>query len=332
MRKWLYAAIVLLLVGCGSEEANEAVPAGEEKKEKVTVMLDWYPNAVHSFLYTAEEKGYFEEEGIDVDIQFPANPTDPINLAAAGKVTLGITYQPDVIAARTDQGVNVKSVGAIVRSPLNHVVFLKDSPIQSPQDMEGRTVGYPGIPLNEAIIETMVKHDGGDPEKVKLTDVGFELNSAVVTGNTDAVVGAYINHEVPLLEHEGYEVSYLNPTDYGVPSFYELVAVTSDQTWEEEKESIQAFWRAAEKGFEFMESHPDEALQILLDKQDASNFPLIEEVEKESIEVLLPKMKSETGFGSQTKEAWEETAEWMKEAGLVKGEPQIEEMFVNPIE
>ncbi|KAB7707838.1 ABC transporter substrate-binding protein [Bacillus aerolatus] len=332
MKKWLFIILAVLLAGCSSSgEKQEAAPAGGEKKkeEKVTIMLDWYPNAVHSFLYAAEEKGYFQEEGIDLDIQFPANPTDPINLAAAGKVTLGISYQPDVIMARTDQGVDVKAVGAIVRSPLNHVMFLKDSPIESPKDLEGKTVGFTGIPLNEAIIDTMVEQDKGNPEKVKMTDVGFELNSAIVSKKADAVVGAYINHEVPLLKYEGYETRNLDPTKYGVPNFYELVAVTSDQTWEAEQEKIKAFWRAAEKGFEFTEKNPDEALQILLSKQDEANFPLVEEVEKQSLDILLPKMKSEEGFGSQTKQPWEETADWMKEAGLIKNEPNLEEMFVN---
>ena len=109
-----HLAFILLLSACNKEE-----------NEKVSIMLDWYPNAVHSFLYVAEEKGYFEEEGIEFDIQFPANPTDPINLAAAGKVTMGITYQPDVIIAKTEQDIGIKSVGALVRSPLNHVAFLE---------------------------------------------------------------------------------------------------------------------------------------------------------------------------------------------------------------
>lgn len=87
MRKWLLALFVIVLAGCSSNDASEkktAAGAGEKQKEKVTIMLDWYPNAVHSFLYVAEEKGYFKEEGVDVDIQFPASPTDPINLAATG--------------------------------------------------------------------------------------------------------------------------------------------------------------------------------------------------------------------------------------------------------
>jgi putative hydroxymethylpyrimidine transport system substrate-binding protein len=329
--------VVALMTACSNSESTASKKTaegnGETKELKdVSIMLDWYPNAVHSYLYVAQEKGYFEEEGIQVDIQFPANPTDPINLAAAGKVTLGISYQPDVIIARANQNVKIKSVGAIVRSPLNRVVFKADSDIQSPKDLEGKTVGYPGIPLNESLIRSMVKADGGNPDQVKMVDVGFELNSSIVTDKVDAVIGAYINHEVPVLKHEGYETRNLNPTEYGIPPYNELIAVTSDKTWDEEQESIQAFWRAATKGYEFTAEHPKEALDILLKHQDEANFPLVEEVEVESLDILLPLMKSEEGFGSQSKEQWEQTISWMKEAGLIDNEPSVDDIFVNTTE
>nr|WP_243835787.1 ABC transporter substrate-binding protein [Sporosarcina pasteurii] len=300
-----------------------------EDTEKVSIMLDWYPNAVHSFLYVAEEKGYFEEEGIELDIQFPANPTDPINLAAAGKVTMGITYQPDVIIAKTEQDIAVKSVGVLVQSPLNHVGFLNDTGIKSPKDFEGKTIGFTGIPLNEAMVQTMMETDGADFNSVTMVDVGFELSSSIVSEKADAAVGMYINHEFPMLEYEGYQPGHLDPTDFGVPSFYELLVVTSDDTWANEQENIEAFWRAARKAFDDMEANPDEALATLLKHQDKANFPLIEEVEKESLSILLPKMKENGKFGHQDAEVWEVTADWMTKAGLLTKEANLEGIFVN---
>ncbi|OIJ12902.1 ABC transporter substrate-binding protein [Anaerobacillus arseniciselenatis] len=338
--------IFSLVVACGQGETEEATQqggqvsdetaegekTGEVELVEMDIMLDWYPNAVHSYLYVAIENGYFEEEGIDLNIQFPANPTDPINLAAAGRVTLGITYQPDVVMARANQDVPVKSIAAIVRSPLNHIVIMEDSEIQSPKDLEGKQVGYPGIPLNESLIKTMVSSDGGDPDKVSMIDVGFELGSSIISERVDAVIGAYINHEVPVLRHKGYETRYFNPVDYGVPSFYELVIVTNDNTWDERQEDIAAFWRAATRGYEFMRDNSEEALAILFDNQDQANFPLIEDVEKESLEILLPKMESEVGFGSQARESWRETVDWMMEFELINEEPSLDDIFVNIVE
>ncbi|WP_147532781.1 ABC transporter substrate-binding protein [Bacillus marasmi] len=337
MKKWILACISVMLAfvmtACGAKQ-QEGVSKDEKSEDlsQIDIMLDWYPNAVHSFLYVAEEKGYFKEEGVKVNIQFPANPTDPLNLAAAGKITIGLYYQPDVIMARTNEDIPVKSIGAIVRSPLNSAVFLKDSSIHSPKDLEGKTVGYPGTPLNEVYLAEMIKHDGGNPDKVKLVDVGFELVSTLATKKTDAVIGAYVNHEVPILNAKGSKVDYFDPTQYGVPSYYELVAVTGDKTWEKEQAEIKAFWRAASKGYEFMKKNPDEALAILLKYQDETNYPLDEKIEKESLEILLPKMESEAGFGSQTEESWQETANWFKDKGLLNKTAQIDGMFVNLVE
>ncbi|MEF3329306.1 ABC transporter substrate-binding protein [Oceanobacillus oncorhynchi] len=323
--------IFISLSACGNEKEESIAEDNKNVKETntVSIMLDWYPNAVHSYLYVAEEKGYFEEEGIDVDIQFPANPTDPLSLAASGNVTMGLYYQPDVIAARANENIPVKSVAAIVREPLNHIVYRSDDPVNSPKDLEGKQVGYPGIPVNEAIVQTIVEHDGGDYEKVDMLNVEFELGSSLISEQVDAVSGMYVNHEVPVLRSEGYDIDFINPVDYGVPHFYEIVAVTSDETWEEEQKNIEAFWRAARKGYDFMIENEEEALQILLDHQDEGNFPLEKEIETESLSILLPKMESEQGFGSQEKASWEETAKWLKEYGVIKEIPNIDDIFIN---
>lgn len=323
----LFIMGTILVIGAAACSVKGGNQNKEELKE-VDVMLDWYPNAVHSFLYVAEEKGYFKEEGLRVSIQFPSNTTDPINLAASGKVTLGFYYQPDVIMARANEDIPVKSVGAIVRSPLNYLVFKEEQHIETPADLIGKKVGYPGIPINEALLTTVMKEVGEDPKDVELMDVGFELGSAIITGNVDAVFGAFVNHEVPVLEHEGYDIDYINPVDFGVPNYYELVVVTGDKTWEKQQEEIEAFWRAAQKGFDFMEENPDEALTILLDNQDKANFPLEEAIEKKSMEVLLPKMKSEDGLRHQEESSWQKTAEWLKNMELIDEIPEMEDLYI----
>jgi len=319
---------ILMLVACNEDE-TESKDASEsttnDEKETVSIMLDWYPNAVHSYLYVAQEKGYFEEENIDVEFQFPANPTDPLTLAASGKVTLGLYYQPDVIMAKANEDIPIKAVAAVVREPLNHVVYREDNPIHSPKELVDKKVGYPGIPINEALVKTIVEHDGGNYDDLEMINVEFELGSSLISEQVDAVSGMFVNHEVPLLRSQGHEVDYINPVDYGVPSYYEVVAVTSDETWENNQETIEAFWRAARKGYDDMVDNPEEALDILLSNQDEANFPLDKEVETESMNILLPKMESDT----QEKESWEATANWLKEYGLIEEVPNIDDLMIS---
>ena len=144
----LLAAGALLLTGCGAQgAANSNAEAGgdggaEDNLHHLTVVLDWYPNALHAFLYEAQEKGYFAEQGLDVDIQSPAGVNDAMSMVAAGKADIGLYYQQDVIQARAEQNVPIKSIGAVVQGPLNIVLSLKDKNITSPKDLEGKTVGY----------------------------------------------------------------------------------------------------------------------------------------------------------------------------------------------
>ncbi|HIE8455101.1 TPA: ABC transporter substrate-binding protein [Bacillus cereus] len=325
-RIFVFTLLVAMIAGCSSNSASD-----KSKKEKeITVMLDWYPNAVHSFIYAAIEKGYFKEEGVKVNIKFPSNPTDPLTLAAAGKVTVGLYYQPDVVMAKANEQIPVKSIGAVVRSPLNRVVSLKSAGIQSPKDLEGKTVGYSGTPLSEMYLKTMVKEAGGNPDTVKVVDVGFDLVPALITKKVDAVTGAYINHEVPVMRHEGHEPAYFNPADYGVPNYHELVFVTGDKTLKKDKEALQAFLRGAKKGYDFMKKNPDEALNILLNHQEKENFPLVPEVEKESMKILLEKMETkDEPFLSDSKESWEKQNKWLKDKGMTKEIVPANELFEN---
>ncbi len=295
------------LTACGSGKAEKATEKQTEKMQDVSIVLDWYPNAVHAFLYEAIEKGYFAEEGLNVHVQFPSNENDAISLVSAGKAEFGLYYQQDIIQMVADQGVKVKSLGAVCQSPLNIVLSLKDKNILSPKDLEGKIVGYAGTPLSEAMIRVLMRAVGADTNSLTLKNVGFDLMSSMTTGQVDATIGCLVNHEVPQLEEEGFSLNYFSPTDYGVPNYYELCLITNDSVLKDKPELAEKFVRAAKKGFADFKADPDAAVKLLLDQQNAENFPLSESVEKKSAAVLLPKMESDHApFLSQTESCWQE--------------------------
>ena len=320
----------LVLSGCnGSTPAPTTAADGGEELREISVVLDWYPNALHAFLYDAIEKGYFAEEGLKVNIQFPSNANDAMSLVAAGQAEIGLYYQQDVIIARANQNVPVKSIGAVVQAPLNIVLSLKEKNITSPTDLVGKTVGYAGTELSEALIHSIMANVGADSSDVTMIDVGFDLMSSMTTGNVDATIGCLVNHEVPQMEEEGFEVNYFDLDDYGVPTYYEGVFLANDETIAQEPEMLQGFLRACAKGFDDMQADPDGVLQILLDNQNEENFPLSQTVEQQSMTTLLPLMETaDASFLSQTEECWQENVDWLLSEGLIQSAPALEDLYV----
>ena len=318
-----------LLAGCGGNNTAEK-PAESGELKELDVVLDWYPNALHAFLYEAIEKGYYAQEGLKVNIRFPSNANDAISLVAVGKADIGLYSQQDVIQARAEQNVPVKSIGAVVQAPLNIILSLKEKNITSPSDLVGKTIGYAGTELSEALIRSIMNYVGADYSDVTMIDVGFDLMSSMTTGNVDATIGCLVNHEVPQMEEEGFEVNWFSLDDYGVPTNYEGVFVANDDAIENDSETLKAFLRASAKGFADMQADPEEALRILLANQNEENFPLSETVERSSINVLLPIMETaDAQFLSQSDACWQENIDWMLEQGLISSAPSLDDVRVN---
>ena len=329
-----FAACAMLLTGCSAGQSADSSTTDTAQTQsdgellELTVVLDWYPNALHAFLYQAEQAGYFAEEGLTVNIQPPAGVNDAMSMVAAGQADIGLYYQQDVIQARVEQGVPVKSIGAVVQGPLNIILSLKEKNITEPADLVGKTVGYAGTELSEALVRSIMEYSGADPSSVELIDVGFDLMSSMVTGNVDATIGCLVNHEVPQMEKEGFEVNYFFPDDFGVPQYYEGIFLASDTMIAEEPDVLAGFLRACEKGFADFQSDTDAVLQVLLDNQDESNFPLDPDVEKQSCETLLPLMETaDAPFLSQTEECWQENIDWMYDQGLISKKPDVSEVM-----
>ena len=308
----------LMLAGCSSTP-DDSGSGSETAPETVDVVLDWYPNAVHAFIYQVIDKGYFAEEGLEVNVLFPSNANDPLTMPAVGKADIGFYYQQDTIIAKANENIPVKALGAVVQEPISVVCSLKEHRITTPADLVGKTIGYTGTQFGEVAMNTLLASAGASLDDVEMIDVGFDLMSAMTTNNVDATYGCFINHEIPALEEEGFEMDYIKPTDYGVPNYYALMLVTGEEQLEQNRDKYVRFLRACRKGFSDMKADPEGSLKLMMENQNAENFPLTESVERMSFDVLLPMMETDTAaFLTQSEAVWNENINWLHRNGMIE--------------
>ena len=311
MKKLLTILISLsFLFGCKSND--------EKNLKEVSIILDWYPNAVHSFIYTAIEKGYFENEGIKLNIIYPSSPNDSLTLPAAKKADIGISYLNSVVMARTNENIPIKSFGAILQRSVNTVISLKEKNIVSPKDFKNKIAGTSGGALSEAYLKSMMNSEDIDPSSLKVLDVGFELLTAMITNQVDFTIGNMVNHEVPVIKEKGIDINYFLIDNFGIPQSYELILVANDELLIKNKDTYQKVLNAMQKGFEDVKNNPKESLNLLLSKQAIDQFPLSENVEKQSLDILLPIMEtSNSKFLTQENNIWENNIDWLYNNSII---------------
>lgn len=291
--------------------------------EKITLALDWYPNANHTGLFQAQADGLFIAAGLELELYTPSDPTVVLQTVGAGRDTFGISYQTDVLFARA-QGVPVVSIAALVQHPLICLMSLKSAGISRPADLNGKTVGYPGIPSQEAFLATMLETDGLTAADVELVNVEFNLLPALISGQADAVMGAYWTHETILAEQEGYPVDILRVEEWGVPDFYELVLVTSEETLKTRPDMVEAFLTAMQRGYESTIADPATALETLVTAYPETD----RSVEEQGLALLLPAWTDGvTTFGEQHAERWSSYAAWMASRGLIPANLDVNAAF-----
>lgn len=335
----LSIALLGVLVSCASGESAEnivepkvgianvpAAPTPIASPDKVKLALDWFPNSNHLGLYIAEEKGYFAAENLEVEIYTPSDPSTVLATVASRSDEFGMNYQPDVLIAR-GEGVPVVSILGMVQHPLNSLMTLKTSGLDSPADLEGKKVGYPGIPWNEHALSSMLKADGlKGLEDVELVNVGWELGSSVMSERVSAIIGAYFTHESISLENEGYPVNVLRMEEWGVPDYYELVMVTSEEYLSENPGIVGRFARAVSKGYEEAIRDPQAGVDILV-----KYAPEIDEkIDRPGADLLQQLWQDEEGkFGRQNRDKWVGFAEWMQENGLLSEDVDARKAFTD---
>lgn len=304
--KWvaaLLAATLLLagIAGCGGSGAEPGAPDG------AALVLDFTPNAVHSGIYAAQHEGFFRDAGIDLTIRQPGESTDAPKLLEAGRADFAILDIHDLGIAR-ERGLDPVGVMPLVQRPLAAVIAGGDEGIGRPRDLQDRTVGVTGLPSDEAVVDSEVSADGGDPAKVKRVTIGFNAISSLAAGRVDAATGFW-NAEGVALQRQGVPIRIFKVDRYGAPPYPELVLASSQRTIDRDPALVRSIVAATKRGYSLTVRDPAKALDDLL-----AEVPSLDRADQRAqLRALLPDL-TPAPFDPQVLRAW---ARWDLEHGLL---------------
>jgi len=283
--------------------------------DKVVVLLDWFINPDHGPLFVALEKGFFKEQGLEIDFKVPSNPNDPPKLVAAKSADIAVSYQPQH-HLHVDQGLPLVRVATLVATPLNCLVVLAESDIKNISDLKGKTVGYSVSGFETLLLEMMLAKVGLSSSDIKLVNVNFSLSPSLLSGKTDAVIGAFRNFELNQMDLEDRPGRAFYVEEHGVPPYDELILIAHKDRIADPV--LKKFVAAMEMGVQYLVNHPKESWDLFVrDRKD-----LVNELNRRAWRDTLPRFALRPGALDKTR--YERFANFLKSRNMIKTVPPLE--------
>lgn len=322
----LAAVLTVSVLGCGSNEKKEA-GTSDKGLEKITIVLDWTPNTNHTGLYVAQEKGYFADAGLEVEIVQPPEDGAEV-LVGSGKAQFGISFQDSMMPAITgDAAMPIEAVAAVLQHNTSGIVSRKGEGLDRPKGMAGKKYATWNLDLEKATLKNIVEADGGDFDKVELipsmvTDEVTALKSKSVDAIWIFYGWAGIAAEVAGLETDYFAFKDINP----VFDFYAPVIIGNSNWMAENSDTTKAFLSAVKKGYEFAIENPQDATDILCE----ASPELDKELVTASQEYMKEQYKAEADqWGYIDPARWNAFYNWVNENGLSEVEIPENTGFTN---
>jgi putative hydroxymethylpyrimidine transport system substrate-binding protein len=288
--------------------------------DKITLLLDWFVNPDHGPIIIAEEKGYFKDAGLDVEVIAPADPADPPKLVAAGRAELAISYQPQ-LHLQVAEGLPLVRVGTLVATPLNCLLVLADGPVKSIADLRGGKVGFSVAGVEEALLTTILERNGVGLDEIDLVNVNWSLSPSLMSGQVDAVIGAFRNFELNQMDIEGVKGRCFYLEEEGLPAYDELIYIANRDSMN--KDAIRRFLQATELATQYIINHPQESWDIF--KSTAKE--LDDELNKRAWVDTLPRLALRPAALDAGRYVRFEA--FLKDAGLLKDTRGVEMLAVD---
>ncbi len=302
--------IVLAACGCGSTKSEDGL-------SDVTFVLDWTPNVNHAGIYVAKELGYFEEEGINLEIVMP--PEDgAVAMVAAGQAQFGVDFQDSLAAAfdsEPEDMMPVTAIAAIIQHNTTGIISLKSKNIKSFKDLEGKTYASYQLPTELAVMEYAMKKDGGDFSKLEVVPGAAYDAISALSADIDSI-WVYEGTEKTACELSGLDCNFMRFADVDpILDYYTPVIIANNDFINDNVEVERAFLRAATKGYEYCVNNPEEAAKILI--------KAVPELDEEQVRAGLDYLKDEfiadaPCWGYIDSNRWNDFYDWMYEQGLLE--------------
>jgi putative hydroxymethylpyrimidine transport system substrate-binding protein len=295
------------------------LPSASFAAERFTVLLDWFINPDHAPLIVAQQKGFFAEEGLDLRMVEPADPNAPPRLLAAGEGDVAISYQPQLYL-QIEAGLPVSRIATLIATPLNTLVGLEDGKIQTLADLKGARVGYSIGGFEEVLLATLLAQEGLGLDDVELVNVNFALSPSLLTGQVDAVIGAFRNFELNQLEIEGHKGKAFYLEEHGVPVYDELIVLARNSDLN--KASLRAFIRGIERGVTYLINHPEESWELF----KSYNQGLDNELNRRAFRDTLTRFALRPAALDRGR--YQAFGQFVKDAGMIKALPVLDSYAV----
>ena len=283
--------------------------------DRVTVLLDWFVNPDHAPLFVALEKDFFNRHGLTVKFIAPSNPNDPPKLVAAKKVDMAVSYQPQH-HLHVDQGLPLVRIATLVGTPLNALVVTADGGIRQIADLKGKTVGYSIGGFETVLLKVMLGRYGLSLDDIRLVNVNFSLSPSLLSGKTDAVIGAFRNFELNQMDIENRPGRAFYVEEHGIPSYDELILICHRDHIGNKK--YRAFVDALEQGVQYLINHPEESWRLFI----KGRKDLDDELNRRAWRDTLPRFALRPGALDRTR--YLRFADFLKKQGMIKTVPPLD--------
>jgi putative hydroxymethylpyrimidine transport system substrate-binding protein len=321
----LAVAAATVLAGCG-EKSEDIQATGAEP---FTLALDWVVNPDHAGIYTALDRGYFEEAGLSVEPQVPSDPSAPIKQVAAGRADLAVSYEPEVLLAR-EQGLPVKAVAAMVDEPLTSLIWLRESGIKDVNDLRGKRIATAGIPYQDAYLDAILEDAGLSRNDVEVVNVQQGLLPAILSGRVDAILGGFRNIEGVDLKLRGKDPTILPMDELGIPTYDELVLVANSDTLDAKEEELRLFIAALYRGTQAAAVDPAAATRTILDAGRGLDPKITAAETKATLPLLLPGGHAHS-YGYMDPDRWQRFAQFFADNSLIETRPSTDDVLTNDL-